>query len=148
MKCYYLSASMNVRRSKQACQHPPLLFLRKLRAEFHFWLGSGGIAGKLPRKAFSWKFHVIGIVQMVFSHEVSAITRMRQMCVKNASKMGQKWVLFQFGKEECSKMRQKCAEHLQGRTPFGRYRCKQKSSIVSRKLPIVRKMAAFSHLAR
>ena len=55
-------------------------------------------------------------------------SEMRQKCVKNASK----WV-FSLGKEECSKirqncvklaprMRQKCTEHLWGRTVFGRYR--------------------------
>ena len=53
---------------------------------------------------------------------------LHKKCVRNASK----WVLFYWGKEErpkCirnpSKLRQKCvkcAEHLSGRTPFGRYR--------------------------
>ena len=61
-----------------------------------------------------------GIVQKVFSEKASAIARMRQKCVK----MG----LVLLGKEERSKcvrnaseVRQKCAEHLWGRTPFGRY---------------------------
>ena len=55
---------------------------------------------------------------------------MRQKCVRNASK----WVLFFVGEKRnvqnaseirrnfASKMRQKCAERLWGRTPFGRYR--------------------------
>ena len=73
----------------------------------------------------------IGIVQKVFSEKASAIARMRQKCVRNASKMR----LVLLGKEERSKMRQKCvkiasemrqkcAEHLWGRTPSGRYRKK------------------------
>ena len=56
-------------------------------------------------------------------------SEMRQKCLKNASK----WVLFHWDKRgtskmrqksvrNASKMRQKCAEHLWGRTPFGRYR--------------------------
>ena len=56
-------------------------------------------------------------------------SEMRQKCVRNASDMRQKWVLFYWGKEERSKtrqkcikiaseMRQKCAEHLWGRTPL------------------------------
>ena len=52
-------------------------------------------------------------------------SEMRQKCVRNASK----WGLLLLGKEErpkCvrlpSKLRQKYAEHLWGRTPFGRYR--------------------------
>ena len=76
---------------------------------------------------------LIGIVQKVFSEKASAIARMRQKCVRNASEMG----LVLLGKEgrskmrqKCvriaSKMRQKCAEHLWGRTPFGRYRLKGK----------------------
>ena len=77
-----------------------------------------------------------GTVQKVFSEKASAIARMRQKCVRNASKMRQKCVkvgLVLLGKEDrskmrqkcvkiASKMRQKCAEHLWGRTPFGRYR--------------------------
>ena len=75
---------------------------------------------------------MLGIVQKVFSEKASAIARMRQKYIRNASKMRQKCVrmgLVLLGKEErpkCvrnpSKLRQKCAEHLSGRTPFGRYR--------------------------
>ena len=67
----------------------------------------------------------VGIVQKVFSEKASAIPRMHQKCVKNA----QKWVFFCWEKRNvpkcvrnASKMRQKCAEHLWVRTPFGRYR--------------------------
>ena len=63
----------------------------------------------------------LGIVQKVFSEKVSAITRMRQKSVRNASKMLQNKSCF-IVKEECFKMRLKWAEHLSGRTPFGRYR--------------------------
>ena len=55
----------------------------------------------------------LGIVQKVFSEKPSAIARMRQKCVRNASK----WVLFieKRGKfQNSSEMRQKCAEHLGG----------------------------------
>ena len=83
---------------------------------------------------------IFGIVQKVFSEKASAIARMRQKCVRNASKMRHKCVTNAsqmhhnlLGKEERSKMRQKCvkiaskmhqkcAEHLWGRTPFGWYR--------------------------
>ena len=75
---------------------------------------------------------IIGIVQKVFSEKASAIARMRQKCVKNASEMRQNGSCF-IGKRGTSKMRQKSvkiaskkrqksAEHLWGRTPFGRYR--------------------------
>ena len=93
------------------------LYARKLRADFSY-----PNFRTLTNPYF-------GIVQKVFSEKASAIGRMRQKCVRNASK----WVLFYLGKEErskmrqkcvkiASKMRQKCAEHLWGRTPFGRYR--------------------------
>ena len=66
--------------------------------------------------------HFFGIVQKVFSEKASAIARMRQKCIKNASK----WVLFYWEKRNvpkcvrnASKLRQKCAEHLWGRTPLG-----------------------------
>ena len=62
-----------------------------------------------------------GIVQKVFSEKASAIARMRQKCVRNASKMRQKCVkmgLVLLGKEErpkCvrnpSEMRQKCVKN-------------------------------------
>ena len=45
---------------------------------------------------------LLGIVQKVFSEKASAIARMRQKCVRNASKMR----LVLLGKEERSKMRQ------------------------------------------
>ena len=74
----------------------------------------------------------INIVQKVFSEKASAIARMRQKCVRNASKMRQNGSCFigkrgtskmrQKSVKIASKMRQKCAEHLSGRTPFGRYR--------------------------
>ena len=59
-------------------------------------------------------------------------SEMRQKCVKNASETRQNGSCF-IGKRGTpkmrqksvkikSKMRQKCAEHLWGRTPFGRYR--------------------------
>ena len=61
-----------------------------------------------------------GIVQKVFSEKASAIARMRQKCIRNASKMRQNGSRF-IGKEgmvqNASEMRQKCAG-----TPFGRYR--------------------------
>ena len=50
--------------------------------------------------------------------KLSAITRMRQKCV---SQICAKICLVLLGKEDVPKMRQKCAEHLWGRTPFGRY---------------------------
>ena len=79
----------------------------------HVFFGGGGGGGHF------------GIVQKVFSEKASAITRMRQKCVKNAPK----WVLFDWEKRNvpkcvrnASNMCQKCAEHLWGRTPFGRCR--------------------------
>ena len=70
---------------------------------------------------------LIGIVQKVFSEKASAIARMRQKCVRNASKMRQKCVkmgLVLLGKEEhpkCvrnpSKLRQKCVKNP--RNTFG-----------------------------
>ena len=53
----------------------------------------------------------------MFSEKASAIASMRQKCVRNASK----WVLFDWGKEERSKMSQKCvkiASKMRG-TPLG-----------------------------
>ena len=50
-----------------------------------------------------------GIVQKVFSEKVSAITRVRQKCVRNVSKMRHKRAkmgLVLLGKEERSRMRQ------------------------------------------
>ena len=68
-------------------------------------------------------------VQKVFSEKVSATAKMRQKCFKNASKMG----LVLLGKEERSKMPlkciKKCAEHLWGRPPFGRYRNRVQNSV-------------------
>ena len=55
-----------------------------------------------------------GIVQKVFSEKASAIARMRQKRVRNASKMRQKCVkvgLVLLGKEERSKMRQNCVKN-------------------------------------
>ena len=56
-------------------------------------------------------------------------SEMRQKCVKSASK----WVLFDWERGNAPKcvrntwkMRQKCAEHLWGRTPFRRYRNREK----------------------
>ena len=49
---------------------------------------------------------VLGIVQKVFSEKASAIARMRQKCVKNASDMRQNGSCF-IGKRGTSKMRQK-----------------------------------------
>ena len=78
------------------------------------------------QRAFSGHF-LIGIVQKVFSEKASAIARMRQKCVRNASKMRQKCVkmgLVLLGKEErpkCvrnpSKLRQKCVKNA--RNTFG-----------------------------
>ena len=48
----------------------------------------------------------------MFSEKASVIARMRQKCVRKRQKCV----------KIASKMRQKCAEHLWGRTPFGRYR--------------------------
>ena len=69
----------------------------------------------------------IGIVQKVFSEKASAIARMRQKCVRNASKMRQKCFkmgLVLLGIEEgpkCirnpSKLRQKCVKNA--RNTFG-----------------------------
>ena len=58
-----------------------------------------------------------GIVQKVFSEKASAIARMRQKCVKNASSfIGKKGTskMRQKSVKIASKMRQKCAEHLGG----------------------------------
>ena len=67
----------------------------------------------------------VGIVQKVFTEKASGITRMRQKCVRNASKIHQNGSCL-IGKrrtfQSASEIRQKCAEHLWGRTPFGRYR--------------------------
>ena len=48
----------------------------------------------------------LGIVQKVFSEKASAIARMRQKCIRNASKMRQNGSCF-IGKRGTSKMRQK-----------------------------------------
>ena len=60
----------------------------------------------------------------MFSEKASAIARMRQKCVRNASKCGkeERSKMRQKCVKIASEMRQKCAEHLWGRTPFGRYR--------------------------
>ena len=81
---------------------------------FRFW----GSREHLPK---------LGIVQKVFSEKASAIARMRQKCVRNASKMRQKCVkmgLVLLGKEErrkcvrnSSKLRQKCVKNP--RNTFG-----------------------------
>ena len=52
----------------------------------------------------------IGIVQKVFSEKASAIARMRQKCVRNASEMRQNGSCL-WGKEERSKMRQNCVKN-------------------------------------
>ena len=71
-------------------------------------------------KSASW----LGIVQKVFSEKVSAITRMRQKCIRHASKMRQNVSCF-IGKrgtfQIVSKMSQKCiklASKMRG-TPLG-----------------------------
>ena len=68
------------------------------------------------------RFREIGIVQKVFSEKASAIARMRQKCVRNASKMRQKCVkmgLVLLGKK--SEIRQNCVQNaskMRG-TPLG-----------------------------
>ena len=73
---------------------------------------------------------------------------MRQKCVRNASKMRQNGSCF-IGKGERSKMRQKCvkkcAEHLWGRTPFGRDRSLHRMNAC---LEFARKFARNSEFAR
>ena len=79
--------------------------------------------------------------QKVFSEKASAIARMRQKCIKNASEMRQNGSCFigkrgtskmrQKSVKFASKMRQKYAEHLWGRTPFGRYRSKTDSKLTT-----------------
>ena len=64
----------------------------------------------------------IGIVQKVFSEKASAIARMPQKCVNNASEMRQNGSCF-IGKRGTSKMRQKSVN-------FGRYRQKIRTSKV------------------
>ena len=75
----------------------------------------------------------VGIVQKVFSEKASAIAGMRQKCVR----MRQNCVLLYWEKrnvQNASEIRQNCvknaseisAEHLWGRTPFGRYRMRTK----------------------
>ena len=65
--------------------------------------------------------HRVGVVQKVFSEKASAIARMRQKCVRNASK----WVFFHWGKrgtfQNASEMRQKCVKNASKmrRTPLG-----------------------------
>ena len=61
----------------------------------------------------------IGIVQKVFWGKASAITRMRQKCVKDASKM-RLWEKRDVPKcvRNASKLRQKCAGHLLGENTF------------------------------
>ena len=66
----------------------------------------------------------IGIVQTVFSEKASAIARMRQECVRNASNMRQKCVrmgLLLLGKEGTSKMRHKLRQNCvkNARNTFG-----------------------------
>ena len=61
-----------------------------------------------------------GIVQKVFSEKASAIARMRQKCVKNASEMRQKRVLSYWEKrnvQNASEIRQKCLKNA--RNTFG-----------------------------
>ena len=80
----------------------------------------------LARRKFT-NYHYIGIVQKVFSEKASATARMRQKCVRNASKMRQKCVkigLVLLGKEErpkcvrnASKLRPKCVKNA--RNTFG-----------------------------
>ena len=65
-----------------------------------------GKGASLIRKSDS-KAPKLGIVQKVFSEKASAIERMRQKCVKNASK----WVFFLLGKEARSKMGQNCVKN-------------------------------------
>ena len=63
---------------------------------------------------------ITGIVQKVFSEKASAIARMRQKCVRNASK----WVFFYWEKrnvQNASEIRQNCvknASEMRG-TPLG-----------------------------
>ena len=65
---------------------------------------------------------MIGVVQKVFSEKASAIARMRQKCVRNASKIrnASKWVLFYWEKrniQNASEMRQKYVKNV--RNTFG-----------------------------
>ena len=76
----------------------------------------------------------------VFGKGVGNASEMRQKCVRNASELRQKGVemgshfmakrgTFQNASEtrqNCVKNAQKCAEHLWGRTPVGRYRKKDR----------------------
>ena len=65
-------------------------------------------------------FSSVGIVQKVFSEKASAIARMRQKCVKNASEMRQNGSCF-IGKRGRSKMRQKLRQKCvkNARNTFG-----------------------------
>ena len=84
-------------------------------------------SGKAPPKRQKMLPQIFGIVQKVFSEKASAIARMRQKCVRNASEMRHKCVkmgLVLLGKEErpkCvrnpSKLRPKCVKNA--RNTFG-----------------------------
>ena len=86
----------------------------------------------------------IGIVQTVFSEKASAIARIRQKCVTNASEMRQKWVLFYWEKrnvQNASEIRQNCiknASKIRG-TPLENtfWTIPTTPSALVRKLPIL-----------
>ena len=68
-----------------------------------------GVCSHVLQNPF-WTSSLIGIVQKVFSEKALAIARMRQKCVRNASKRRQKCVkmgLVLLGKEE----RPKCVRN-------------------------------------
>ena len=86
---------------------------------------------KISSEFFSPGCNCIGIIQKVFSEKASAIARMRQKCIRNASEMRQKcvrhaskWVLFYWEKrnvQNASEIRQNCvknASKMRG-TPLG-----------------------------
>ena len=78
-----------------------------------------GLAPKVLQNL--WGYAELGIVQKVFSEKASAIAKMRQKCVKNASEMRQNGSCF-VGKRGTSKMRQKLRQKCvtnASKTPLG-----------------------------
>ena len=95
----------------------------RIRPDLSFFWLSGEMSRSIPLDRFPLTQPTkIGIVQKLFSEKMSAITRMRQQCIKHASRMRQNGSCFiGGGKEERSKMSQKCvsnASKMRG-TPLG-----------------------------
>ena len=113
--------------------------IHKNGMNFSFWLFlSFGLQGRLLIRTLPREHPILKILQRAtfFRYRPKGVfgkgVGNSQKCVRNASEMRQNGSCF-IGKRGTSKMRQKsvkiasemrqkCAEHLWGRTPFGRYR--------------------------